>query len=201
MQSPKASTSLTVRRQDSSWINATLDKAIVGRANFTSADLRAARLSNVRGTSVLDGALLVGTTARGSRDLPRETRVPTDNVLPAFLDGHTSIVLSVAWAPDGRRLASASADRSIRLWDAETGGRLATSVGRRDGWYTLDERGRWFGEGAALRTLFYTEAVERMPPAPWIPRYWRAVDLPEYMSPSATDRERAALIYTGEAEQ
>ncbi len=33
------------------------------------------------------------------------------------LAGHTDIVLSVAFAPDGQRLASGSADGTIRLWD------------------------------------------------------------------------------------
>ncbi len=41
--------------------------------------------------------------------------------------GHESGVLSVAYAPDGRRLASCaySNDNSLRLWDAETGDQLA----------------------------------------------------------------------------
>ena len=37
------------------------------------------------------------------------------------LQGHTSAVMKVAWHPDGDRLASASSDRSVRVWDPITG--------------------------------------------------------------------------------
>ena len=40
--------------------------------------------------------------------------------------GHTRAVNSVAWSPDGRQLASGSADNSIRVWDAESGKSVAT---------------------------------------------------------------------------
>lgn len=37
------------------------------------------------------------------------------------LTGHTSSVWSLAWSPDSNLLASASADRTIRLWDVQNG--------------------------------------------------------------------------------
>jgi WD40 repeat protein len=36
------------------------------------------------------------------------------------IQGHTNLVLSVAWSPDGRFLASGSADGSIRIWNLKT---------------------------------------------------------------------------------
>jgi WD40 repeat protein len=35
--------------------------------------------------------------------------------------GHTDAVRSIAFSPDGNRIASASSDRTIRVWDATTG--------------------------------------------------------------------------------
>ena len=39
----------------------------------------------------------------------------------ATLEEHTSGVLSVAYSPDGKTLASGSGDKTIKLWDVTTG--------------------------------------------------------------------------------
>jgi WD40 repeat protein/energy-coupling factor transporter ATP-binding protein EcfA2 len=50
----------------------------------------------------------------------------------AVLASHTGQVRDVASSPDGRRLASASEDCTIRIWDAESGDELAVLHGHTD---------------------------------------------------------------------
>src|ERR1700676_1143729 len=45
------------------------------------------------------------------------------------LKGHTDIVSSVAFSPDGKTLASGSRDNTIKLWDVQQGKERATLSG------------------------------------------------------------------------
>jgi hypothetical protein len=45
------------------------------------------------------------------------------------LKGHTLPVSSVAFSPNGKRLATASADKTVKVWDAETGQETLTLKG------------------------------------------------------------------------
>ncbi|KAL8353836.1 hypothetical protein RB601_003595 [Gaeumannomyces tritici] len=48
------------------------------------------------------------------------------------LEGHGGSVSSVAFSPDGQRLASGSGDNTVKLWDAATGACLQTLEGHSD---------------------------------------------------------------------
>ena len=52
-----------------------------------------------------------------------------ESLLLKTLKGHSRILNSVAYSPDGRRLASASADYTLKLWDAAEGTQLKTFKG------------------------------------------------------------------------
>ena len=55
-----------------------------------------------------------------------ETDAATGQVVGEPMRGHTSMVTSVSWSPDGKQVASGSYDNTVRVWDAATGSCVAT---------------------------------------------------------------------------
>jgi hypothetical protein len=44
---------------------------------------------------------------------------------PTILKGHTETVVSIAWSPDGKTLASGSGDKTLKLWNIASGKEIA----------------------------------------------------------------------------
>jgi WD40 repeat protein len=53
------------------------------------------------------------------------------------LKGHTKYVLDVAWSPDGKRLATASSDGTVKVWDLAAGEELLTLTNRNGTWTSV----------------------------------------------------------------
>src|SRR5215471_17350759 len=52
--------------------------------------------------------------------------------LHRLLNGHTRQVLSTGFSPDGKRVVTASADNTARIWDADSGKEIALLQGHTD---------------------------------------------------------------------
>ncbi|AKV67221.1 serine/threonine-protein kinase [Microcystis panniformis] len=75
--------------------------------------------------------------------------------LDKTLTGHSNVVWSVAYSPDGRYLASGSWDKTIKIWEVATGKQLRTLTGHSD-WvrsvvYSPD--GRYLASGSWDKTI------------------------------------------------
>jgi eukaryotic-like serine/threonine-protein kinase len=66
--------------------------------------------------------------------------------LVRLIDGHAEAVLSLAYSPDGSRLASGSDDRSVRIWDTSDYSALVSLRGHRDQVQTV----LWSADGERL---------------------------------------------------
>jgi WD domain, G-beta repeat len=76
--------------------------------------------------------------------------------------GHTDTVYDAAWSPDGRRIGSGSADKTVQVWDAVDGNRVFTYHGHTADVYTV----AWSTDGKRIASCSVDKTVQ----------VWDAVD-------------------------
>ena len=71
------------------------------------------------------------------------------------LTGHTHYVSSVSWSPDGKRIASGSRDKTIKVWDAQSGTCIRTLTGHTAWVYSVSwsPDGKYIASGAHDNTI------------------------------------------------
>ncbi|GAM98045.1 high-affnity carbon uptake protein Hat/HatR [alpha proteobacterium U9-1i] len=70
--------------------------------------------------------------------------------LARTLEGHLGHVTTLAWAPDGKRLASGSRDETVAIWDVAAGRRVESlSIEGASASVQFDPRGAWLAVGPA----------------------------------------------------
>ncbi|KAK3305100.1 uncharacterized protein B0T15DRAFT_554966, partial [Chaetomium strumarium] len=77
------------------------------------------------------------------------------------LEGHRDRVYSVAWSPDASRLASASDDETVKIWDPTTGQCVATLGGHSDSVYSV----AWSPDASRLASASGDDTVKIWDPA------------------------------------
>jgi WD40 repeat protein len=108
-----------------------------------------------------DGTMLA--VAGGQPSAKGEVRLfdTTDWKLRAVLPGHTDTVSSVAFTTDGKRLASASFDKTVRVWDLASFKPVQTLTGHSDFVYAVafSPDGQWLASASKDRTVKLVETA------------------------------------------
>ncbi|WP_437932444.1 pentapeptide repeat-containing protein [Sorangium sp. So ce291] len=135
-------------------VGATFEEADLATARLCGADLRRARFTGARlwltrfvGATLDSGAIT-------ERDLP-VVAPPIPHLIEACAESPAAQCTCIAFNPGGDLMASGHADRSVRLWDVESGKQIRVLLGHEDEVRSIafSPDGRILASGARDRTL------------------------------------------------
>jgi len=81
-------------------------------------------------------------------DRPKNMKIADDSTLIRKLERQNGVIASLAWSPDGSRIAVAGAAPEVNVYDADRGTRVAACKGHSAGIYTV----AFSPDGATLAT-------------------------------------------------
>ncbi|MBV9232303.1 MAG: serine/threonine protein kinase [Chloroflexi bacterium] len=103
------------------------------------------------------------TPSPASRPSPAPTpTVPVQGTTLYTYHGHHDIIEAAVWSPDGKRIASASKDRTVQVWDAADGGNVFIYTGHSD----IVDAVAWSPDGKRIASASLDKTV----------RVWDATD-------------------------
>jgi WD40 repeat protein/putative methionine-R-sulfoxide reductase with GAF domain len=82
-----------------------------------------------------------------------------DFMLERSLKGHSGWVTTIAFSPDGKRLASGSWDQTVKLWEPSTGQQLSTSKMKEIQALAFSRDGRWLAIENSSNTVTLRDAT------------------------------------------
>jgi WD40 repeat protein len=112
------------------------------------------RIDSWRAWGLVAAALAVGCGVLASAPAPETALSPTLTI-PRNPITHDDPVFSVSWSPDGKTLASASADTTVKLWEAGTGKEQATLKGHTAAVSSVS----WGPDGKTLASASFDKTV------------------------------------------
>jgi WD40 repeat protein len=113
-------------------------------------------LAGIVVASVVGGGIVWLEHSQSSQQVST-TGMDTDKTPALFTyRGHSGYVWSAAWSPDGKRIATASSDKTVQVWDAANGGHPYIYTGHSDSTYAV----AWSPNGRRIASASYDTTVQ-----------------------------------------
>jgi len=141
------------------------DELVVEPPIETSSLRRRGKVSRRAAIGGVAGAILVGAGGiatwyayvRSALETSMQSTASTEQGKTFYAySGHSALVWSVAWSPDGKYIASASADKTVQVWGANDGAHQYTYTGHTDTVYDL----AWSPDSRRIASSSYDGTVQ-----------------------------------------